>query len=562
METDPITAALGRYTREAKFAVALLIAIKLAIVFFFAWHIRYVMDEMGQIGFAKYLGGGIFDTVQPTKALGFAAFYKLAHLIGGDAVAILRVARFQVALLGCATLWIVYACARALGENRLRSMAIVLVLLSFSNFAERIFRTISEPVAVFFAVAALLIVLRANSLRAKQLLVAGILSGMAFLTTQKSVYFNAALGLGLMADAALARRYLDGIVRAAWLVLGWTVPVIAYCFVFPGVAPTRVAKSIVSGPFEAATRGDAEYGGLGEFILQTLFLNPILYAFCFAGMALALARIRTLDHKRRIALVFSVVITTLVFLHNQPWPYVFIMAQPFVALWVFVPIDRLASNPRHVRLAMAGLALALVLSFGRNARYLEFDNAAQMIVVERAEAMLKPNEVYFDGIGMLPNRPEPSDLWLDRHFVLATLDERENSEAYRILTEDPPKVVLWSYRMEAIKPVIGSVIENSYARVAPNVMLAGQRLSLGKPVEFNTAIAGTYRLYDATGRSVSGRIDVDGAIYGSRVTLARGEKLVSLTHGPKSALLVLEGSYEDRFAPGPDNPELFHGVYR
>ncbi len=541
--------------------MALLIAIKLAIVFVFAWHIRYVMDEMGQIGFAKYLGGGIYDTVQPTKALGFAAFYKLAHLIGGDAVAILRVGRFQVALLGCATLWMVYACARALGEDRLRSLAIVLVLLSFSNFAERIFRTISEPVAVFFAVAALLIVLRANSLRAKQLLIAGILSGMAFLTTQKSVYFNVALGLGLIADAALARRYLDGIVRAAWLVLGWTVPVIAYCFAFPGVAPMRVARSIVSGPFEAATRGDAEYGGLGEFIVQTLFLNSILYAFCFAGMALALARIRTLDSKRRIALVFSVVITTLVFVHNQPWPYVFIMALPFVALWVLVPIDRLAANPRHVRLAMAGLALALVLSFVRNARYLEFDNAAQIIVVERAEALMKPTEVYFDGIGMVPNRPEPSDLWLDRHFVLATLDERENSEAYRILTKDPPKVVLWSYRMEAVKPVIGSLIEDSYARVAPNLRLAGQRLSRGEPVEFDTPIAGTYRLYDATGRSVSGRIDVDGAIYDSRVTLARGAKLVSLTDGPEDALLVLEGSYEGRFARGPDNPELFDGVY-
>ncbi|TGT34736.1 hypothetical protein, partial [Mesorhizobium sp. M8A.F.Ca.ET.167.01.1.1] len=87
---------------------------------------------------------------------------------------------------------------------------------------ERVFRTIAEPLALFFAVAALLAVLRARELGGRQLVAAGILSGLSFLATQKSVYFNVALGLGLVADAALARRYAAGVARGAWLVLGWT----------------------------------------------------------------------------------------------------------------------------------------------------------------------------------------------------------------------------------------------------------------------------------------------------------------------------------------------------
>ncbi|MFT4161536.1 hypothetical protein, partial [Shinella sp.] len=53
------------------------------------------------------------------------------------------------------------------------------------------------PLAVFFAVAALLVVLRARELSGRQLVIAGVLSGLSFLATQKSIYFNFALGLGL-----------------------------------------------------------------------------------------------------------------------------------------------------------------------------------------------------------------------------------------------------------------------------------------------------------------------------------------------------------------------------
>ncbi|WP_189465558.1 hypothetical protein, partial [Mesorhizobium sp. M2D.F.Ca.ET.223.01.1.1] len=100
---------------------------------------------------------------------GSTAFYNLAHLIGWDATSILLVGRIQTVLIGWAIVAMIYACARALGEDRLRALVIVLLLLCFSNFMERVFRTIAEPLALFFAVAALLAVLRARELGGRQL---------------------------------------------------------------------------------------------------------------------------------------------------------------------------------------------------------------------------------------------------------------------------------------------------------------------------------------------------------------------------------------------------------
>ncbi|RWA74942.1 hypothetical protein [Mesorhizobium sp.] len=552
---------LGTGSRRLTTYLGALIALKIVLLFLLAWNSRFVMDEFGQLGYAKYLLNGLFATVQPSKAAGSTAFYKLAHLIGWDATSILLVGRIQTVLIGWAIVAMIYACARALGEDRLRALVIVLLLLCFSNFMERVFRTIAEPLALFFAVAALLVVLRARELGGRQLVAAGILSGLSFLATQKSVYFNVALGLGLVADAALARRYAAGVARGAWLVLGWTVPIIAYCFIFGGTDPVPIAKNLVFGPIEVATRGGDEYGGLRRFVLQTLARNYVLYVVCFSGMALSLAQIMKLDGRRRIALIFSVVITVLIFAHNQPWPYVFIMAQPFMSLWSLTMLDGLAARARYLRLAWIALVTAVAISFVANLLYLRIDNAAQLELVARAESLLTPDERYFDGIDMLPNRMEPTTLWLDKHYVLATLRDGKDSEAYNVLSKSPPKLILWSYRMDYIYPVVAPLIVNSYVRVAPNLRIVGSRLYLGEPRTFDVPIAGSYALYSADGTPLRGQVEVDGAVGDPPFQLKTGPKAVTLRNGSGEALLLPTGSYAGHFKAGGDDDFLFDGVY-
>ncbi|WP_434722980.1 DUF7055 domain-containing protein [Mesorhizobium sp. RIZ17] len=519
------------------------------------------MDEFVQLGWAKYFSNGLFDTIWHPKAVGYAMFFEIAHLIGWDARSILFVGRMQTALLACLTIGFVYASARSLGENRARTLAIVLVLLCFSNFMERIFRTIAEPLAVFFAVAALLVVLRARELKGWPLVASGILSGLSFLATQKAVYFNFALGLGLVGDAALRGRYAAGVARGTWLILGWTVPIVVYCFIFGGADPVPVARNLFFGPIEIATRGGADYGGLRRFVLQTLARNYVLYVFCFAGMALALAQIMKLDERRRIALIFSVVITVLVFAHDQPWPYVFIMALPFMSLWSLALLDGIANRVRYLRIAWIALATAVSISFVANLLYLRIDNAAQLELVARAESLLAPDERYFDGIGILPNRMEPTTLWLDVHYVLKTLRESGRSEAYSVLSKSPPKLILWSYRMDYIYPVVAPLILNSYVRIAPNLRIAGVLLQSGERKIFDVPIAGSYALYNEDGSQLSGRVEVDGKVLAPPVQFSTGPKTVILHDPAGEALLLPTGSYAGRFKPGKDNDLLFDGVY-
>jgi hypothetical protein len=345
-------------------------------------------------------------------------------------------------------------------------------------------------------------------------------------------------------------------------VLGWALAIAAYCLVFGGTAPVPVLKNLLFGPIEVATHGGDVYGGgIRQYVVQTLTLNAGLYAICAAGMSLELARIQSLAGPRRIALIFAVVMTVLVFAHNQPWPYVFIMAQPFIALWAPVPFDRLAPQSPGMRLAVALLGVAVAISFARNVAMLRIDNREQLKLVARAEALLPPDQVCFDGVGMLPNRREPSTLWLDATYVRKTLREGTRSEAYRIFASNPPRMIIWSYRMDAIAGVLDPLIRDSYIQVAPNLRLAGRRLRAGEPARFNVPVAGVYALYDEAGRPVQGRLAIDGVAKDGQVELPRGSRAVTLIDGPASALLLPSGTYAGRLSSGPDNPSLFEDVY-
>lgn len=553
---------IDRLNTSARVALGGLVAAKIAFLFVFAWKRRFVMDEFVQFGWAKYIPDRIaaFAATQ-AKAEGYALFFYPAHLIGWNARSMLLIGRMEMAVLAFGTLALVYGSARSLGQSRSRAALILLVLLSFTNFIERIFETRGDPLSVFFAAAALLVVLRGGG-RRWSIVAAGVLGGLAFLATQKAVYFDVALGLALVGDGTLDRRFGRGVERGAWLVLGWLLPVVAYCLAFGGAHPLPVAHALFFGPAAVMSPNiPAEYGGLRRFVVQTLAQNALLYAFCFAGMILALRRIARLDGRTRIALIFTLVITVLVFAHNQPWPYVFIMALPFMALWS-LELPAALRRWEALRVSAWGvLAVAIAASFVGNVRYLAIDNHAQLALVARAESMLAPGEVYFDGVGMLPDRPEPSTLWLDRHAILTTFAQGQRSDAWRIFAAAAPKMIIWNYRMDAVEPLLAPLIDRSYVRVAPNIRLAGVRLRLGQAAAFRVPVAGVYALYDESGRPVAGTLTVGGAAAASPVTLRRGPATVTLRSGPAAALLVLRGGYSGKFEGGPDRRDLFARVY-
>ena len=541
--------------------LGVLIAAKLALLFLLAWNTRFVMDEFVQLGWAKYVDDQLYVTNWPVKAVGSAVFYKLAHSIGWDAQSILLIGRLQTAVLACGTLALIYGCARALDHGRGQALAVVLLLLSFSNFMERIFRTIAEPLAVFFAAASLLTVLRGEG-RPRAILLAGFLTGLAFLTTQKSIYFNFALGAALVGNALIALRPVRAVVQGALLVAGWLLAIAAYCLLFGGTDALAIAKHMFVAPADNAVHGADPYGSLRHFVLQTLTRNALLYAFCFAGMAIALVRIRSLGEPSRIALIFTIIVTTLVFSHNQPWPYIFVMPLPFVALWSLELFRTVIRRPLYRAVTATALVVAVGVSLVTNLLYLSHHNRDQLRLVAHAEGLLNPGDRYFDGVGMLPNRGEASGVWLDQNAVQQTLREGANSVTYHMFERSPPKLVIWSYRMDAIESVVGRQVNARYVRVSPNLWLAGRRLSPGRPVRFVVPVAGTYALYNANGAPARGLVDVNGVARTTPLVLDEGPVIVTLRGAQVDELLLLPvGSYTGRFRSGPDNKSLFAGVY-
>jgi hypothetical protein len=91
--------------------------------------------------------------------------------------------------------------------------------------------------------------------------------------------------------------------------------------------------------------------------------------------------------------------------------------------------------------------------------------------------------------------------------------------------------------------------------------MAGRFIRQGSRATFDVPITGVYRLYDRKGRPVYGRVEVDGTTFDQPFQLARGRQTIVLRSGPEEAFLLPEGIDRENFQPGPDNPDLFAGVY-
>ncbi|OWK18414.1 hypothetical protein AJ88_04845 [Mesorhizobium amorphae CCBAU 01583] len=151
-------------------------------------------------------------------------------------------------------------------------------------------------------------------------------------------------------------------------------------------------------------------------------------------------------------------------------------------------------------------------------------------------------------------------MWLDRHYVFATLREGRNSEVYKVFSKSPPKMILWSYRMDNIYPVVAPLVANSYVSVAPNLRIAGCRLQPGEKKIFNVPIAGSYALYGASGTPLQGSVEIDGAVLDPPFHLETGSKTLTLKTDTGEALLLPTGSYAGQFKAGSDN-DLFAKIY-
>ncbi len=453
-------------------AVRLFVLMKVAFLIVLAVNTRFVMDEFWHFTQPVYLFDGTFETIWPKKAVGYAVFYELAHLIGWDSTSMLLVGRLMTAGIALALCWCIYQCARALGYERVAAVLAVALLLCFSNFIERGFRLRSEPLATLFAALAILVVIRYETNRAKTLLLAGLLSGLAFVTTQKSVYFNFALGAALVVDALCMRSVTHAFKRGSLLCLGWVIAIATYGATLGGQAMPQVLELLFLGPAELALNGGSYYEGLASYVRQTLFRNVLLYGLVAFGVLLAAKEFFVGSSAARIFFVFTALITALVFFHNQTWPYVFIMALPFLAIYGAGAVVYLTRHAQKRPMLVPGLLMIIaVLSTVRNVQYLSHDNRHQIALIQQAEGQIAIDETYFDGIGMIPSRRMEPRLWLDAQAVLQIRKEGQDSAVYQALLRSEPDLVISTYRTDNSGDAINSALKTKYGFLSPYLLL-------------------------------------------------------------------------------------------
>jgi len=384
------------------------------------------------------------------------------------------------------------------------------------------------------------------------------------LTTQKSVYFNFALGAALVGEALYRWSPVRAVQSGATLMLGWGIIIALYVgfYALGGADPAAILRIIFFGPaVENAVSGHIVYDSPRIFLLHTFFRNALLYAICVAGWLTAVISMRRRTPGERIAMIFTAVIAVLVFrYHSAPWPYNFIMAIPFLALWsplLIAPIRRL-SKPWQ----MATLAIALLIvgvSFVRNLQYFGHDNAVQERIMVQAESLLEPSEAYFDGIFMIVTRPNAVDRWLGHSAILRIQLAAANGKfnAIENVLANMPKLWILNYRTKKIENILSPFLDDSYVAVASNILLTGMRLE-GQVVRvFQNRWPGAYRLYDAEGRPSDATLLLDGVPVNGQITLRTGDYRMRMAAGQEGAYYLLPEGFK---AIGPLASDVEHFV--
>ena len=506
---------------------------KLVLLVVLALNSAFVMDEYWMAGHGLFNIDNLYKEVWPAKTVLYAAFFRVAHALGDGAVQVMLSARVQSTAVAIAGLGLLYLIARGIGRSRLEALFVVCVVLAFASYIEWAFMVRPEPLALFLALGALWAATRKDG-RLRACFAAGLLSGLAFLTMQKAVYFNFALGVALVGDGLVRRSLKDAFFSGAALVLGWGLVVLAYILFFSaqGADFMAVLRHIFLGPsMENALAEHKAYGTLRSFVGRTLFRDLALYPLCATGLALSLPRMLHLSRRERRAWIFTVVIAALVFAHRSPWPYNFIMAIPFLALWSTVLPRLLLGRTMPVRAAFGALiALVFGVSLARNVTYLDHDNAFQNETVRRAESLLDRSDTYTDGIGMVVTRRQAGMQWpgqvvsWDRSVISAVLASAERGDFAHIETviEGAPKVWILSYRTNTLQEVLRPYLRNAYVPVFSNLLIAGAALPPGEDVFFENRWPGAYRLYRADGTPVRAPLVVDGRALTGVVELEKG----------------------------------------
>lgn len=532
-----------------------------------SWQARFVMDEFNLFqclrSFSKY---SLYHTLDPIKTVLGTDVFRIAAL-ASSSVGIMLAGRVLGLCAALGTMTTIFFVSRELWPNTKHKVLILICALSYSNFFERAFRIRTDTIALTFAIGSLLFMVRSKR-RRTHIFISGVLIGFSFLCTQKAIYFMMAYFIALLIASRSVvgwrQTFLDGL----FFVSGWLAIFVAYAIYFGGTGWWRVIYMVLLGP-RFVLEGTTSFSGLGMFIYQTLTRNLLPYALSLTGLILAFVRWKSAGFSVRFTLIATLIITILVFNHDQPWPYVFVWPQAFLPLWV-IPLAEWTSVRGWLTRNQAVLAIAFLatLSLPRQIRYLNHTNQEQIAVMTEAERLIEPQSTYFDGIGMIVNRDIAGDYpgwWWDTPTISRIRTALRSGDASRLVNimNAHPKLWIINYRIINMSDIVQRMVAGGYVRISPNLLLSGIELKTGgRETQFACHWTGQYQLFDENGHAVAESVAVDDMVPAKAVDITPGLHRVRGPQSNKKRFLLPSGTTTNGpLRPDGPVPDLFAEVY-
>lgn len=559
--------------RQIVVILSLFIAIKVLIIFGYTLHREFIIDEFSQAYKARLIGQ-FYDSYIPIKNVLYAYVYSIPAYFTENSVRITEFARYLSFAMMSVTLIVTYFAAMKLYHRRIFALFSVVVVLSVSSFTEHAFRIRSETVSIMFAsIACYVLLLSAGETRRvyKYDLGTGVLLGLAFLSTQKAVYYVLALGFASLFCSMQVRQNLKSCVVMA---AGFLITFLFYVLLLNPTDPLVVVSAIFKQPMDVALNADNYYSSLAEYKVRSFYRNPISYLIAALAIICGFIKWRSISQPIRCVLVALTIMLLLIYHHNQPWPYVFVMFMPLLGLMAVYPFyqrfilttesSASSENGTYIPFVLAVLTLMLSAGFFRNVEYLQNDNMHQKELISIAEKQLLPNETYLDGAGMLVSRDRTAPhIGLDAMTsarVKADLDKGETKYLDQLWAENP-KIILLNYRTLNLLDLMRGQVDQLYVALHPNIMVAGKCSESGDPIQYSNAWAGEYQIYTAGGVLHQDAPIVNEVPVAQKFRLQRGAFSIATTENKPFCIFPADLDWSDLHYPPQRPVRLFAHMY-
>lgn len=450
------------------------------------------------------------------------------------------------------------------------------MLLAFSNFLGSSIQVRSDVMATALSLPALWVLTMRRSPRLAYLL-AGLSLGVAFVTTQKAVYFVVAFAVALSIRSwselgslrAATRRVAELGVLAA---LGFALPVAAMFLVYWRLGALAPMIEQVFALGARAGLAAETYRGTWVHVPETLGRNPGIWLLGVAGAGGLLARglrrrvgehAASIDPRLAAAGAWTLVLLLLYLQHTSKFPYVFINLAPGLALCGAVILIRLAEAAfappieidwRTLCWSIAVVAMLVLYPAYHVSKSMHSDLLeTQREIMNRVDALTAPTDAVFDGIGIATTRAKATP-W---SMMARWFDERAAGADYEVLgylRQREPKVMIWNYRLPGLRRDEREFLERHFVNEWANIWVVGASTVAGgeQPDSTVDLLASATYVVEA---EAPANVRLDGRPIAGRLELAAGEHVVSVAGAPQKVTVRLAAAAD--LPRRPDRPP-FH----